>query len=100
MRHHYYVEKSLGMYFKNFSLGFAIKSFVTFLFQLSGFESHCLKNEVIVLNDLWRFFNTNSQGTWKQWDWTLKLLSQIFIREKKSLGLQLWLKDLNLSDEI
>lgn len=52
MRHHYYVEKSLSMYFKNFSLGFAIKSFVTFLFQLSGFESHCLKNEVIVLNDL------------------------------------------------
>lgn len=52
MRHHYNVEKSLGMYFKNFSLGFAIKSFVTFLFQLSGFESHCLKNEVIVLNDL------------------------------------------------
>lgn len=52
MRQHYYAEKLLGMYFKNFGQGFAIKSFVTFLFQLSGFESHCLKNEVIDLNDL------------------------------------------------
>lgn len=51
MRQHCYIEKSLVMHYKGCGPGFSIKSFVTFLFHLFGFQCHCLKNENIGLHD-------------------------------------------------